>query len=452
VKVLKKSSVSLLTAICVVGLLSGCSQADKNAADKATDTAEAKKTPTVTTTVAPNGQKQIKISLDTLPNDMTICTVAGKNVTIGDYRRMLKLQQVQAQQNISMDPVLRGNLLNEATKRGVTLTADEKAKLVETAKSQHKDFAAFLKEKNMTEEQFNKEVETAGIIFKMSNAAIEESLLSQVVSRALLAQASSDAASQKQAEANYEKLKAQTNNFEKLKQQTGMTDDEIKRETINAELARFQLVKLEKGIAIKDKDIQDWYNKNKGQLKHNERIRLSRIVVSAPEETAGAWVSVKDQVKKADKVVANVIQQQQSKALILLGQATAKVDFGKLANENTDDPIGRTLKNGGDMGWQEKQQLVPQFAEAVWTMSPGSVLPKLVKTNEGYSIIKVTGHEKPGQLALPEVKNAVALKLKQEKLQQEVNNWIAARQKQVKIEFAPEFQKIANGGDAPKVQ
>jgi parvulin-like peptidyl-prolyl isomerase len=462
---LNKSSINLLTAICVAGMLAGCSQADNKTATTTTTgdsaNAAAKKDPQVTTTVAPNGQKQIKISLESLPNDMVICTVSGKNITIGDYRRMLKLQQVQAQQNISANPDLRNNLFNEATKRGVTLTAEEKAKLIETAKAQHKDFTAFLKEKNLTEEQFNKEVEQAGIVFKMSNAAIEEGLLTQVVSRALLASASNDAASVQQADASYQKVKAQTNNFENLKKTTGLTDDEIKTETVNAELARMQLAKIEKTIKISDKEIQDFYKKNQSQLKHNERIRLSRIVVSAPDATQGPWMSVTDQVKKAnpklegadlDKMVSNVVQQQQQKALVLLGEAKATSDFGKLANSNTDEPITRALKNGGDMGWQEKTQLVPQFADAVWTIKSGTILPKLVKTNEGFSIIKVTAHEGTGTLSLADVKQAIEIKLKQEKMNKQLNAWINDRQKVTKIEFSPKFVKIANGGQTPKVQ
>lgn len=462
VMVLKKSSVNLLVAICVAGMLAGCSQADKDKAGTSTstgDAANATKTPQVTTSVAPNGQKQIKISLESLPSDMVICTVGGKPVTIADYRRRLKLVQFNATQAAQADPVMRENLYNEATKRGITLTADEKTKLLDTAKAQHSDFKAFLKEKNMTEEQFTKEIEKAGLVFKMASAAVEQDLLTQIVSRALLDSAA-DANNWKQAESNYETLKTRTNGFENLKKGANLTDEEIKQETIKDELARFQLQKLEKEIKVAQKDIDEFYKKNQGQLKHNERIRLSRIVVSAPDATQGPWVSVKDQVKKAnpklegdelDKTVANVIQQQQQKALVLLGEAKVSPNFGKLANDNTDEPIGRTLKNGGDMGWQEKNQLVPQFAEAVWGLPSGQVLPKLVKTNEGFSIIKVTAHEKPGTLSLNEVKQAIEMRLKQEQLNKRLNAWINDRQKVSKIEFSPKFVQIANGGETPKV-
>lgn len=456
VRILKKSSVSVVAAICLVGALSGCSQADQ----KKTDAADAaSKKPAVTTTTAPNGQKQIKISLDTLPDDMVICTVSGKTITIADYRRMLKIQQAQAQANISADATLRANLVQEATKRGLTLTAEEKSKLMSTAKSQHKDFPAFLKEKNMTEAQFEKEVEQAGLVFKISNQAIEEGLLSQLVSRQLLASASTDPKLQKEAESTYEKLKKQTQDFEQLRKQTGLKPEDVKTETIRAELARFQVAKLEKGVQVSDKEVQEFYKKNQAQLKHNERIRMSRIVVLAPEQNQGPILSIREQVKRVnpklegkdlDATVAQVMQQQQQKALVLLGQAKASPNFGTLANENTEDPMGRVLKNGGDMGWQEKQQLVPQFAEAVWGMSSGTILPKLVKTSEGYSIIKVTAHEKPGTLSMSEVRPLILAKLKQDKLQKSINTWIAERQKAMKVEFSPKFMAVANGGEAPK--
>lgn len=462
---MKKNSVNLLTAICVAGILAGCSQADNKSATSTTSTSTGTATttdgkPQVTTTVAPNGQKQIKISLESLPNDMTICTVGSRPITIGEYRRMLKLNQVQAQQNLSANAELRNNVYAQATKAGVTLTADEKQKLIDTAKASHKDFQAFLKEKNLTEEQFNKEVEQLGVVFKLSNAMIEEQLLSSLVRDTLLAEAASkDPNANAAANASYEKVKAQSNNFDGLKKTTGLSDDDIKQILVNAELARQQLIKIEQGIKITDKEVEDFYKKNEKQLKHNERIRLSRIVISAPEATAGPWVSVKDQVKKAnpklegaelDKVVANVVTQQQQKALVLLGEAKAdSKEFPKLANQNTDEPIGRTLKNGGDMGWQEKAQLVPQFADAVWTIPAGQVLPKLVKTNEGFSIIKVTAHEKPGTLTLPEVKNAITLKLKQDHMNKALQAWIANQSKVAKVEFAPKFVQLANSGKTP---
>lgn len=460
VRILKKTSVSLLAAVCMVSLLGGCSQAEQKTGDKDAASAASKK-PVVSTTTNPNGQKQIKISLESLPNDMVICTVAGKPITIADYRRMMKIQQAQAQTNISNDAVLRTNLYAQATKRGVSLTADEKSKLLESAQAQHKDFPAFLKEKNMTQAQFDKEVEQAGIVFKMSNQAIEEGLLSQLVSRQLLASATSDPAVSKQAGESFDKLK-QSPNFEQLRKQTGLTADELKTETVRAELARIQVEKLQKSIKISDREIQGFYKKNTSQLKHKERLRLSRIVVLAPEQNQGPILSIREQVKRVnpklegkelDATVAQVMQQQQQKALVLLGEAKASaLNFAKLANENTEDPMSRILKNGGDMGWQEKQQLVPQFADAVWTVQAGSVLPKLVKTSEGYSIIKVTAHEKPGVMSLADVRGAIEQKLKQDKLQQVLNTWLADRQKTVKVEFSPKFLAIANGGEVPKVQ
>lgn len=465
---MRKTSVTLFTALCAVSLLGGCSQADqKPAAKDATSTSTSTATatdgkPQVTTTMTPSGQKQIKISLESLPDSMVICTVGGnQNITIGDYRRMLKIQQAQAQANIANNAVLRANMLQEAQKRGLTLTADEKSKLVEAEKSMHKDFPAFLKEKNMTEAQFNKEIESAGLVFKMSNAAIEEGLLANLVSRQLLASATTDPTKQKQANEAFDKLKKQNNTLDQLRKQTGLTDADIKSETVKAELARFQVAKLEKSIRVSDREIADFYKKNASQLKHNERIRMARIVVQAAETTQPPYVSVKEQVQKAnpklqgkelDDMVANVIQQQQQKALVLLGEAKAIKDFGRLANENTEDPISRLLKNGGDMGWQEKQQLVPQFAEAVWSLPPGTVLPKLVKTGEGFSIIKVTAHEKPGTVPLSEVRPLIEAQLKQQKLQATVNQWVNDRQKTVKVEFAPKFLQIANGGETPKIQ
>jgi hypothetical protein len=199
--------------------------------------------------------------------------------------------------------------------------------------------------------------------------------------------------------------------------------------------------------------VNKWYEQNKVNLKHDERIRLSSILIMAPQQDLGQMKSVRTQIKEAnpkmsdkdlDAATATFNTQAQNRALILLGEAKAnKVDFAKLANENTEDIMARSSKNGGDMGWKERGQLVPDFANAIWKVAPGTVFPQLLKTGEGFRIVKLTGHETPGVASLADVREAIEQKLKQDKTAAEVNKWIASQQSKEKIEFAPRFVALA---------
>ncbi|MBB3772261.1 peptidyl-prolyl cis-trans isomerase C [Angulomicrobium tetraedrale] len=61
-------------------------------------------------------------------------------------------------------------------------------------------------------------------------------------------------------------------------------------------------------------------------------------------------------------------------------------DFAKLASELTEDPSGK--KDGGDLGFFAKDQMVPEFADVAFAMKPGEI-SKPVKTQFGWHVIKV---------------------------------------------------------------
>lgn len=65
-------------------------------------------------------------------------------------------------------------------------------------------------------------------------------------------------------------------------------------------------------------------------------------------------------------------------------------DFAELAKkESTDEG---TKANGGDLGWFTRGAMVPEFDEAAFSLPAGEI-SQPVKTQYGYHVIKVNGHE-----------------------------------------------------------
>ncbi len=62
-------------------------------------------------------------------------------------------------------------------------------------------------------------------------------------------------------------------------------------------------------------------------------------------------------------------------------------DFAAVAKRFSSCPSG---KNGGDLGWFGKGQMVPEFEQIAFTEQVGKVVGP-VKTQFGYHVIKVTG-------------------------------------------------------------
>jgi peptidyl-prolyl cis-trans isomerase C len=66
-------------------------------------------------------------------------------------------------------------------------------------------------------------------------------------------------------------------------------------------------------------------------------------------------------------------------------------DFAKLANELTEDPSGR--KDGGDLGYFTKEQMVPEFSTVAFKLDKGSISDP-IKTQFGWHVLKVEDKRK----------------------------------------------------------
>jgi len=66
-------------------------------------------------------------------------------------------------------------------------------------------------------------------------------------------------------------------------------------------------------------------------------------------------------------------------------------DFAKLANELTEDPSGR--KDGGDLGYFTKEQMVPEFSAVAFKLDKGKISDP-IKTQFGWHVLKVEDKRK----------------------------------------------------------
>jgi len=73
-------------------------------------------------------------------------------------------------------------------------------------------------------------------------------------------------------------------------------------------------------------------------------------------------------------------------ARLLQEKAKSGEDFSILAETYSDD---KTAQNGGDLGWFSRGDMVPEFEEAVFAMTPSDI-SDIVETQFGYHIIKCT--------------------------------------------------------------
>lgn len=181
--------------------------------------------------------------------------------------------------------------------------------------------------------------------------------------------------------------------FQKQLDARKMTVEDLKTQ-LRRELSIQKLMNKEitSSINITEREISDFYNANKAAFNLPEpRVHIARILVTAhPDANVRNLKNDKaqneDQAQKKISMLANRIQQGD--------------DFNMLAQNYSEDPS--TISNGGDLGFFLESALEKANADLrklVMSLAPGQT-SRPIKTQEGYSILKVISKEPAGQREL----------------------------------------------------
>ena len=130
-----------------------------------------------------------------------------------------------------------------------------------------------------------------------------------------------------------------------------------------------------------------------------------------------------EQLKKAQELLAQVKKDPST--------------FAKLAKDFSEDT--ESAKQGGDLGFFAKQEMVESFGDTAFAMKPNTI-SEIVKTPYGYHIIMVTDRKAAGQDSFEKVKSDIMLYLENEKKVKILENFVESLKKTAKIEYLdPEY-------------
>jgi len=82
----------------------------------------------------------------------------------------------------------------------------------------------------------------------------------------------------------------------------------------------------------------------------------------------------------------HILVEDEATAQGLIEQLDGGADFAELAKANSTGPSG---PNGGDLGFFQRDAMVPEFGDVAFTLEPGSYTETPVKTQFGYHVILV---------------------------------------------------------------
>jgi peptidyl-prolyl cis-trans isomerase C len=84
---------------------------------------------------------------------------------------------------------------------------------------------------------------------------------------------------------------------------------------------------------------------------------------------------------------SHILVKTEDEAKAIIDQLGGGADFAKLAKEKSLDPGSGA--QGGDLGYFQPDQMVPEFAQAVTALKPGEISQSPVESQFGWHVIKV---------------------------------------------------------------
>lgn len=147
---------------------------------------------------------------------------------------------------------------------------------------------------------------------------------------------------------------------------------------------------------VTPEDVQRHYEDNQQQFSTPEQVRASHILLKTEGKDDAAVR------KQAEEILAKV--------------KAPGADFAKIANQYTEEEIGKT--RGGDLEFFGRGRMAKEFEDASFALQPGQISP-VVKSPFGYHVIKVTDRKPPVTRPLDEVSTQIQEQIKAERSQAE---------------------------------
>lgn len=169
----------------------------------------------------------------------------------------------------------------------------------------------------------------------------------------------------------------------------------VKPEQVVLEYVELSLSKLADQIKPSREEVLAFYDAHQSAFSAPERVHARHILIAAPEGDAAL------DAKAKAKIEAISVELKKG------------AEFSKIAKDNSSD-VG-SAKNGGDLGWFVRGQMVPEFEKVAFELKKRGAIGGPVRTQFGYHLIQLVEHKDAETRSFSEVKDLAETQLKREK-------------------------------------
>lgn len=142
--------------------------------------------------------------------------------------------------------------------------------------------------------------------------------------------------------------------------------------------------------------------------------------VSVSDEEMRAYYDNNAAIFQGSRRASHILVETQEEAEAVLARIQAGEDFASLARELSQDP--GSSKNGGDLGYFTRGRMVPEFEEAVFSLTRPKEVSNIVQTQFGYHIIQLEEPYMPYEVAREQIRPALLQQKRQQSLEALIND------------------------------
>jgi peptidyl-prolyl cis-trans isomerase C len=194
----------------------------------------------------------------------------------------------------------------------------------------------------------------------------------------------------------------------------GITEDLFVREMGTALKVEKLLARRGEVVEVTEADVRSYYDENPQMFNRPERVKASHILIKVDENDTAA--------EKEEK---------QKEVVRVLAELRQGADFAEMASQHSWCP---SKKDGGDLGFFQRGQMVKPFEDAAFSLGIGE-LSDVVETQYGYHIIKVTDREDARTVGFEEAKPGIQAYLEGQRKQQAMGALVEELRGKATIEY-----------------
>jgi len=222
-----------------------------------------------------------------------------------------------------------------------------------------------------------------------------------------------------------------------LLKQNNVSESQLKEDLEN-EIKVDKLVTATSDVKVADKDIKDFYEKNKPSFNRPEMVKASHILIEANPDKIKQEIIDADKEGKLDaKMIEQKVKAKMDEKMALAKKVREEAvknpdKFAELAKKYSEDKA--SALRGGDLGFFPRETMVKPFSDVAFSLKP-NVVSEVVVTEFGNHIIIVKDRSAKGIQPYDKVKDEIKAFLEQQKKIGALQQLFAGLRANAKIEY-----------------